>query len=144
MPAGTAAPLESVNAFPVEDSILFKHYFDGEAVFDRLRPYYDGTQYRFEVPRPRFDSIRRFLRGHGYDVAIVDRPEAYYVVVRKYSAHPENIFKVSVSQESVDGYNCFLMTDKSAVESAVAAGARRLTRTPLSLSTRTLGDFASP
>ena len=143
MPAVTAAALEPVNAFPVEKAILIKHYFDGDEVFDRLRPYYNGSQYRFEVPVGEFDSLRRFLRRHGYDVTVVDRPEEFYVVVRKYTAHPEDVFKRSVRQESVDGYNCFLMEDEAAVEAAVAQGATQLTDGPLSVSAGTLGDFAT-
>lgn len=143
MPAVTAAALEPVNAFPSGNTILFKHYFGGEEVFDRLKPYYDGSQYRFEVPVGEFDSLRRFLRRHGYDVSIVERPEAYYVAVRQYTAHPDDIFKRSVRHESVDGYNCFLLADEEAVASAVAQGATRLTETSLSLPSGTLGDFAA-
>lgn len=141
MPAVTAAALESVNAFPVGNALLIKHFFDGDEVFERLRPYYNGSQYRFEVPVGEFDSLRRFLRLHGYDVTVVDRPEAFYVAVRKYTAHPEDVFKRSVRQESVEGYNCFLMKDEAAVEAAVEQGASRLTDRPLSVSAGTLGDF---
>lgn len=141
MPGTTAAALEPVNAFPIDGSVLFKQYFDGEDVFDRLEPYYNGSQYRFEVPVDEFDSIRRFLRTHRYDVAVVDRPSEYYVVVPQYAAHPENIFKASVYHESVTGYSCFLEMDLVAVESAVAQGARRLSATSLSRRTGTLGDF---
>jgi len=143
MSAVNAAALERVNAFPVENLVLFKHYFDGADVFERLKPYYNGSQYRFEVPVGEFDSLRRFLREHGYDVAIVDHPEAYYVVVRQYSAHPEDVFKASVRHESADGYNCFLMNDRRAVEDAVAQGAVRLSESSLSLHSETLGDFAA-
>ena len=143
MPVVTAAALEPVNAFPVENTILIKHYFDGDEVFDRLKPYYNGSQYRFEVPVREFDSLRRFLRRHGYDVTVVDRPEEYYVAVRKYTAHPEAVFKQSVHQESVDGYNCFLMKDQEAVEVVVAQGATQLSEGSLPVSWGKLGDFAA-
>jgi len=142
MSAVSAAALEPVNAFPVENTILIKHYFDGDAVFDRLKPFYNGTQYRFEVPVAEFESLRRFLRRHGYDVSIVERPAEFYVIVRKYTVHPDDIFKRSVRQESVDGFNCFLMTDQEAVATAVEQGATPFTETPLSLATGTLGDYA--
>lgn len=141
MPAATAATLEPVNAFPIENTVLFKHYFDGDAVFDRLRPFYNGSQYRFEVDVGEFDSLRRDLREHGYDVSIVDRPEEYWVVVRQYTDHPEDVFGQSVHQERADGYNCFLLKDRDAVESALAQGAARLTERSLSLSTGTLEEF---
>lgn len=122
---------ERVNAFPVEERYLFKHYFEGEAVFERLRRYYDNTQYRFEVPEGRFPILRAFLADRGYDLVVVDDPGDYAVVVRKYTAHPDDIFKDSVLQRSVDGYNCFLLTDAEAVERAVDEGAVPLSATDL-------------
>lgn len=142
MPAVTVTALDRVNAFPINGMLLFKHYFEGEAVFARLKPYYNGSQYRFEVPAGNFDSLRRFLRGHGYDVGAVDRPEDYYVVVRQYSAHPDGIFKLSVHHQSIHGYNCFLMKDRKAVADVVAEGATRLASTPLTLQSKSLGDYA--
>jgi len=144
MPAATAAALVRVNAFPIDGTVLVKHYFDGDDVFARLKPYYNGSQYRFEVPVGEFDSLRRFLRRHGYDVRVVDRPAEFYVVVRQYTEHPEGIFKSSVRHERVDGYNCFLMKDRQAVEAVVAQGATPLTTEPLSVRSGTLGDFAAP
>jgi hypothetical protein len=57
--------------------------------------------------------------------------EEYVVVVRKYTEHPGNIFKQSVIQRSIPKYNCFLMTDQTAVEEAVGktSSAKRLTET---------------
>lgn len=144
MPPGTATPRGRVNGFPIDDSVLFKHYFEGEAVFDRLRPYYNANQYRFEVPAGAFDSLRRSLREHGYDVRPVDRPRDFYVAVPQYSEHPDGIFKDSVHHQSTRGYNCFLMRDRRAVETAVAGGAERLASTSLRLSQTTIGDFAKP
>lgn len=144
MPGATAATRPSVNAFPVDATILMKHYFDGEVVFDRLRPYYNGNQYRFEVPVSEFDSLRRFLRSHGYDVSVVERSREFYVAVRQYSAHPDGIFASSVRQESVDGFNCFLMKDRTAVEAAVAEGATPITELPLTLEPDSLTAFAEP
>lgn len=143
MPAVTAGTAADVNAFPIDGTVLFKHYFDGETVFDRLKPYYNGSEYRFEVPAAEFDSLSRFLHEHGYDVTIVERPADYYVVVRQYSEHPGGIFKSSVHHESVDGYNCFLMKDQAAVRDALANGAARLTSKPLVLHSESLRDFAA-
>lgn len=141
MPDVHGSAVERVNAFPIQDTILFKHYFDGDAVFERLKPYYNGTQYRFEVPVDEFDSLRRFLREHGYVVTVVERPVNFYVVVRQYTEHPDGIFTDAVRHESVDGYNCFLMKDREAVAAVVARGATRLSSTQLSVRTATLGDF---
>lgn len=122
---------ERVNVFEVDEFCLFKHYFDSEAVFDRLKQYYNNQQYRFEVPPDEFDDLRSFLEEHGYELVVVDVLEAFVVVVEKYTAHPDNIFKASVIQRTVDGYNCFLLTDRSAVEQAVRDGATRLPETDL-------------
>ena len=122
---------EQVNVFPVDEHFLFKHYFDGEKVFDRLKRYYNNQQYRFEVPSEKFESIRSFLADHGYGLVVVDVVEAFVVVIKQYTVHPNNIFKASVIHRSANGYNCFLMTDQKAVEKAVQEGGIRLTNTDL-------------
>ncbi|MFW6376531.1 MAG: hypothetical protein ACOC0F_01015 [archaeon] len=120
-----------VNVFEVDGTYLFKHYFEGEAVFDRLKPYYDNQAYRFEVPPDEFPGLRTFLADNGYGLVVVDAVDEFAVVVRQYTAHPDNIFKESVVQRRVGDYNCFLMTDQEAVEAAVDDGATRLTATGL-------------
>ncbi len=136
--AAGSRPLEAVHAFPIEKDVLFKHYFEGDVVFQRLKPFYNGRQYRFEVPVEEFDAVKRFLRSHGYDVSIVHHPEPFYVVVRQYTAHPEGIFKKSVRHTRRSGWNCFLMKGQSAVESAVEEGATRLARSHLSVPSQNL------
>ena len=122
---------ESVNVFLVDETYLFKHYFDGQEIFDRLRRYYNNQQYRFEVPPEAFEGLQEFLAEHGYGLVVVDPLEEFAVVVRKYTAHPEGIFKQSVIRRSVDGHNCFLLTDLDAVEQAIKQGAKSLTTTDL-------------
>lgn len=136
------AAREPVNAFPIGKAVLFKHYFEGDDVFERLKPFYDASAYRFEVPAGEFDSLRRFLLDTGYELNVVDRPEAFYVVVPEYSAHPDGIFKQSVYHERAGGYHCFLLKDLEAVEAMVVRGAERLTSKPLVLESRTLADYA--
>ena len=122
---------ERVNVFEVDRRYLFKHYFEGDAVFARLRRYYDNQQYRFEVPPGEFSEVRSFLADHGYGLVVVEAVPEFTVVVRQYTRHPENIFKASVTHRGADGYNFFLMTDREAVEEAVRDGAVRLARTTL-------------
>lgn len=142
IPAAAAAALERVNAFQVNNTTLFKHYFDGDDVFARLRPYYDGRRYRFYVLVGEFDSLRWFLRGHGEDVSIVDRPETSYVAVRQNSELPEAIFGTSVHPASANGYSHFLVTDRRAVEDAVGEGAILLGRRSRSVP-RSVVDFGA-
>ena len=132
MAAFSRAGDEQVNVFEVNEMYLFKQYFDSEKVFDRLKQYYNNQHYRFEVPPDDFEELRSFLTEHGYGLVVVDAIEEFVVVVEQYTAHPENIFKQSVMQRSVDGYNCFLMTGQVAVEQAMHDGAPRLTETDLS------------
>jgi hypothetical protein len=122
---------ERVNVFEVDETYLFKHYFEGEDVFDRLKQYYNSQHYRFEVPPDEFAAIRSFLADYGYGLVVVDAIDEFVVVVEKHTTHPENIFKQSVIQRSVDGYNCFLLTDQVAVEQATRKHATRLTQTDL-------------
>jgi hypothetical protein len=122
---------EQVNIFEIDGVYLFKHYFDGKDVFNRLKRFYNNSQYRFEVPADEFEEIRAFLTDYGYDLVVVEAVAKYAVVVEKYTAHPEGIFKDSVIQRSTDGYNCFLLTDQYAVAGAVAEGATRLSDTDL-------------
>lgn len=131
MAAFRRAGTERVNVFAVEETYLFKHYFDDGDVFDRLKQYYNNQQYRFEVPADEFEDLRSFLDDRGYGLAVVDAVAEFVVVAEKYTDHPENIFKASVIQRSVDGYNCFLMTDRAAVERAIHGGGTRLTETEL-------------
>lgn len=137
-----AAP-DRVNAFPINNTVLFKYYFEGDDVFARLKLYYNANQYRFEVPVGEFDSLRRYLLDHGYELTVVERPEEFYVAVPQYSEHPDGIFKQSVRHERAGNYHCFLMTDRESVDAMVVRGAERLTSKPLVIQSGTLGDFAT-
>lgn len=129
MTAFRRASHERVNVFEVDGLYLFRHYFDGEETFARLKPYYNNRQYRFEVPPEEFEELRAFLAERGYGLVVVDAAEEFAIVVRKYTAHPENVFEASVLQRSVDGYNCFLMADREALDRAIEEGATRLVDT---------------
>lgn len=122
---------EVVNVFEVDGQFLFKHYFDESAVFREIGEFYVNQDYRFEVPPDQFEEVRSFLAGHGYGLVVVDPIEPFVVVVRQYTAHPENIFKESVSHRSVDRFNFFLLRDQAAVDRVVAEGATPLSDTAL-------------
>lgn len=126
-PNGGPAGPERVNAFPVDGRYLVRHYFDGDRLFARIGRYYDNQQYRFEIPADEFADVRGFLADRGYRLVVVDDPTPYLVAVRKYTAHPDGIFKNAVAQRSQGDHNVFLLTDEDAVEDAVAADAARAT-----------------
>lgn len=132
MPPGGPAG-EHVNAFRFDDRYLFKHYFDGEEVFDRLKPFYDAQEYRFDVPAHRFEPMQVFLGEHGYDLREVEEPETYVVAVKKYTDHPEGIFKNAVFQWYGEDHHCFLLRDQRAVAEAVREGALWLPETAITV-----------
>lgn len=122
---------EHVPVFDLGDTHVFKHYFRSDPVFHKLKHYYNNQQYRFEVPTAEMDDIRAFLKEYGYTFDVVRDTDPLVVVVRKYTSHPENIFKDSVMHRGRDGNNFFLMTDQIAVAEAVDGGAVRVTDTAL-------------
>lgn len=133
-PGGSDGDAERVNAFRVGPTVLFRHYFDGDAVFEQLKPYYEFQEYRFSVPASRFPQVQAFLADRGYDLTVADDPERYAVCCRKYRTHPENIFKASVLQRSAGDHTVFVLRSEEAVDRAVDQGATPLAETDLSLS----------
>lgn len=132
-PGPTAPDATPVNVFRVGDRYLFRHFFDGDDVFARLKPFYESQEYRFAVPASRFDQVRAFLADRGYDLRVVDDPGAFAVACRKYRSHPGNVFKASVLQRSAGDYTVFVLRDRDSVETAVRQGASRLSEVGLEL-----------
>jgi len=131
MAGGRRRERNRVNVFEIDETYVFKHYFTGDDVFARLRPYYNFHQYRFEVPPDEFEDLQSFLAGEGYGLVLVDTKEEFVVTVKQYTAHPDRIFERSVMQRSTDGYNFFLLTDGEAVDRAIDDGARRVESVPV-------------
>lgn len=120
---------ERVNAFRVGEQYYFKYYFEETEVFSRINQYYDRYDYRFEVPAERFAWVKDFLADAGYELVEVTELEPFVVVKRKFTTHPKILFEKSVLHTSVQNFNCFVMTDRDAVEAAVSEGARLLRET---------------
>jgi hypothetical protein len=118
-----------INAFPVGDGFYFKHYFDDSAVFRELAGYYNESEHRFELPTEAFPETRRFLEDEGYGLVPVTELEEFVVAKRKYTDHPDFLFRNAVLQRDSPDYNLFLMKDQSAVEQAIVNGAIPLTET---------------
>lgn len=125
---------QRVNVFEVDDRYLFKYFFDEDGVFAKLKRYYDSYEYRFEVPAERFEYVREVLLDHGYAPTVVDPVEPFVVVKRKYTDHPEILFRGSVLHRSAGNFNCFVMKDTDAVEQAIEAGAQPLAETDVAFS----------
>jgi len=117
---------ERINLFAIDDRYLFKQYFDQDDVFAELRRYYNEDDYRFEVPQEDIANVQALLEDHFYAPRIVDDPEEFCVVHRKYAKHPDVLFKASVLQRSTGDHHVFMMKDQLSVEQAVNNGATRL------------------
>lgn len=115
-----------VTVFRVGDRHLFRHYFEEDAVFERLQPYYERYEHRFSVPDARIAGVRDFLEGRGYDLVTAEDPDRYAVAVRKYTDHPQVVFDEAVLQVGTEGHNVFVLSDRTAVERAVEQGASPL------------------
>ena len=117
---------ERINAFEIDGTYLFKHYFEQDDIFAQFRRYYNESDYRFEVPADAFTEVQALLEDRFFELTVVDDVEPFCVVKRKYTDHPDVLFKASVLQRERADYNVFLMKDELAVEQAVNNGATRL------------------
>lgn len=122
---------EPIYAFHIGSKFYFKQYFDEEEIFGRLRQYYDSSNYRFVVAEGKFDIIYGYLKEQGYELTPVDNLDPFLVVVKKYTNHPDVIFRESVIHGGKGDYNFFLMKDRTAVEQVVKSGATEFTEVDL-------------
>lgn len=53
-----------IYVFELEDSYLFKHYFERKDLFSELSDCYNGEGFRFEVPASEFSATRELLERH--------------------------------------------------------------------------------
>jgi hypothetical protein len=122
-----------INAFLINETYLFKHYFEQDEVFSQLRQYYNESDYRFEIPADDLPAVQELLDEHFFELTVVDDLEQFCVVKRKYTDHPNVLFKASVMKREHQDYNVFLMKDQLSVEQAVNNGATRLKDTDLNI-----------
>lgn len=124
--------LEEIYAFEIDGEVLFKQYFAVKSIFRELQPYYNGEEYRFEVPSDDLGALRDQLNEYGYDLRVVADAEieSFCVVKEQYTKHAD-ILRNSVAHWSRDGYNFFLMKDPLAVDQALEQGAQRVGETNL-------------
>lgn len=119
---------ETIYVFPVGEAYLFSHYFDRTDVFDALREYYDGENYRFEVPAEEFDDVRQLLEDEYFEPVVAAYLEAFCVVKEQYTEHAESL-RHSVANWERDGQLFFLLKDEHSVRLAVERGATPIEET---------------
>lgn len=121
---------EPIYAFQPEDTYLFKHYFERTDIFSKLQEYYNGDEYRFEVPQDEFPAVSEYLEDNYYELIIVEDIDEFTVVKEEYTEHSA-ILRNSVMNWSRRGYNFFVMKDPLSVDQAVEQGATRIEDTDL-------------
>lgn len=123
---------ETIPLFLVDSTFYFKHYFEDRDVFTELSQYYNEEEYRFEVPEDALGAVTDFLESAGKTPEPLEEYEDYIVVKKKYTNHPDVLFKKSVLKADESGYNLFLMQDMAAVNAAITNGGVPYTETDLS------------
>jgi hypothetical protein len=124
----SAAKEPTIPIFPIGEKYLFKHYFEERNLYSRLSQFYNGEKYRFEIPGSELEDVMSFLRENGKSIAVVEDVEDFVVVKKKYTKHPDILFKESVLQRSHSGHNLFLMKNHSSVNAAITNGAAPIAR----------------
>ena len=127
------ASTQRINGFPIGGRVYFKHYFDDRDIFSELSSYYNSSEYRFELPMDALPEVRGFLDDEGYGLVVVSEPREFAVVKRKFTEHPDSIFRNSVVMRDTSDFHVFLMKDRDAVEQALINGASRLSSTDLDI-----------
>lgn len=123
---------EQIYVFEVDDTYLFKHYFERNDIFSELSDYYVRDEYRFEVPNEDFSNVAKFLEDNYYELNIVENLSEFCVVKEEYTEHAD-ILRNAALKWNRDGYNFFLMKDPISVDQAIEEGATRLEDTDMVL-----------
>ena len=114
---------EAIPTFHLGDSYTFKHFFDDKEVFSKLSKYYIQNEGRFRIPEDDLDDVRSLLKGYSYALVIQSQIDEYVVAKKRYTDHPDVLFKQSVARQKTSDYTLFLMKDRDAVEQACRQGA---------------------
>jgi len=116
--------MTGINIFKRENDYIFKQYLGDPGLFKQLGDYYNGAQYRFEIPEADLDKVQDILQAAGYDITIIDNPKELVVTIGKFQKHKE-ILKNCVDVEEVGDDKIFLMKDQETVEMALSMGATK-------------------
>ena len=125
---------EEITVFALGESYVFRQYFEQDELFADLQEYYNSEDYRFEVPQDAFETVARRLEEHFYEPVVVEEVEPFCVVKRKYTDHPDILFKTAVAKQSTGDHTVFLLKDQLSVEQAVEQGATQLSDTDINFS----------
>ena len=124
---------QELTVFTLDDAYVFKQFFEQDDLFADLQKYYNDDTYRFEVTEEAFEAVADRLEEHFYEPVVVDDIEPFCVVKRKYTDHPDVLFKTAVAKQSIGNHTVFLLKDQLSVEQAVEQGATRLEETDVAV-----------
>jgi hypothetical protein len=116
--------MAGINIFKLKNDYVFKQYLGDPGLFKQLGDYYNGAQYRFEIPKADLDKVQDILQAAGYDITIIDNLKEFVVTIGRFQKHKE-ILKNSVDVEEVGDDKIFLMKDQETVEMALSMGATK-------------------
>lgn len=124
---------EQINVFVVNDTYVFKHYFDQDELFGQLEQYYNRDAYRFELPtEAAFETAATILDEFFYDLTLVDDIEPFCVVTQQGKDHSE-LMQSTVVKFDRGRHNIHLLQDQVSVDQAVERGAVPLEDAPVDL-----------
>lgn len=113
---------EQITAFEVDQTCLFKQYFDKDGLFQQIEQYYNSNKYRFEVPEEKLSEVNQILNNFFYDLEIADQPGEYCVVQNK-EVDSSDILRNSVAHQRKGNYDICLLKGEISVRQAVEKGA---------------------
>ena len=122
---------EELNAFDFGETYLFTAYFDENQLFNQLEKYYNGDNYRFEVPETDLKQVQQVLDNFFYELVVQESPEEYCIVLDKDSTSA-SILKSSVVRKQRRSREMFVMKDKTSLRQAVEQGATPLEKSGIS------------
>ncbi|MDY6770800.1 MAG: hypothetical protein SV186_02455 [Candidatus Nanohaloarchaea archaeon] len=123
---------EKINVFEVNDTYLFKHYFENDEVFDELGRYYNQDAYRFELPdRTTLQQVDELLGEYFHTLNLVSDIEPYCVVVERGEDYSD-ILRNAVVQFDRGRRIVFLMKDKLSADQAIEQDATPLEEAEIS------------
>jgi hypothetical protein len=124
---------ERINVFELDEFYVFKHFFEMDDAFNAVRDYYNGEEYRFEVPKDELSEVKDRLADYFYELEVVDDIKEFCVARRKYSDHPKLLFRNAVDVRSRGEYKIFVMKDELGVEQALMHEPQRLMESDLEI-----------
>lgn len=123
--------MDEIAVFHLHGVYLFKRFFDDGSIFNDLQRFYDGDEYRFEVPdETGLDAVRETLQEYGYAVRVVE-DAAPYTVVKKRDEPYSDILRDAVDHSVQGDYNVFVMRSEAKAEQAEMHGATPISETEL-------------